>query len=154
MKVILQKTYQNLGQRGDIKDVAPGFARNFLIPQNIALPATDSNVTYIQNLVNQEKKKEKALLRKLKSLKDKIEGLSLEIKAQALKGGKLFGSVNKKEIQKALKKEIDILVPKQKIDLRKPIKKLGEYEVSLNISPKFKPKFQVRVVNLELKRIG
>lgn len=149
MRIILQKPYQNLGEKGDVKDVAPGFARNFLIPQNIALPATDSNVARIQNLLAEAKKVEKEMIKKLESLKDKIKGITLEIKTHALKTGKLFGSVGKKEIQKALKEEIGILVPKQKIDLEKSIKRLGEYEVSLNVSTKLKPKFRIKLVKSE-----
>lgn len=142
----MKKTYQSLGKRGDIKNVANGFARNFLIPQGIALPANTSNIAYIQNIVAQEKKTPREIIKKLKSLKSKIEGLVLEIGGQADPKGKLFGSVGKKEIQKALEEKLDVLVPLKKIDLEKSIKKVGDYEIIINISSKLKPKILVRVV--------
>lgn len=146
MKVVLKTTHQNLGKKGEITDVAPGFARNFLIPQGIVLPANISNIAYIQNIVAQEKKTSREIIKKLKSLKSKIEGLGLEVEAKADPAGKLFGSVGKKEIQKALEEKLDVLVPIKKIALDKPIKKVGDYAVEINISSKLKPKIRVKVV--------
>ncbi len=125
--------------------VKSGFARNFLIPKNIALPATEKSIIMIKTQVLAEKKARQKTLKKLEKMKDKIAGLKLEIKAKAQEGGKLFGSVGRLKIQKALEKKIGIKIPKTKIDLEQAIKRVGEYKVTLNISSKMKPEVGVLV---------
>ncbi len=145
MKIILRKSHTNLGSKGDVVLVKSGFARNFLIPKNIALPATEKSIIMIKTQVLAEKKARQKTLKKLEKMKDKIAGLKLEIKAKAQEGGKLFGSVGRLKIQKALEKKIGIKIPKTKIDLEQAIKRVGEYKVTLNISSKMKPEVGVLV---------
>lgn len=147
MKIVLKKDYENLGIKGDIREVADGFARNFLISQEIALPATSSNISAITHLVQEEERTKKQTEERLESLKDKIENLKITLKMQTDVKGKLFGAVGKKEIQKALEKKIGIKVPKQKIGLAKSIKETGNYEVVINISEKSKSKINIQVVS-------
>ncbi|MDD5627177.1 MAG: 50S ribosomal protein L9 [Patescibacteria group bacterium] len=147
MKIILKKNYNGLGKKGEIKDVADGFARNFLISKEIALPATLSNISAITHLVQEEKREKKQTEQKLESFKGKILNLKITLKMQADAKGKLFGAVGKKEIQEALEKKIGIKVPKQKIGLDKSIKEAGNYEVVINISEKSKPKINVQIVS-------
>jgi len=145
MKIILRKSHPNLGSKGDVVLVKSGFARNFLIPKNIAFPATEKSITMIKTQVLAEKRARQGTLKKLEKMKDKIAGLKLEIKAKAQGGGRLFGSVGRLKIQKALEEKIGIKIPKTKIDLKQAIKRVGEYEVGLNISNKLKPKVRVLV---------
>ncbi|MFA4880946.1 MAG: 50S ribosomal protein L9 [Candidatus Doudnabacteria bacterium] len=147
MKIILKKEHQGLGKKGEVKDVADGFARNFLISQEIALPATPSNIFAITHLVQEEERTKKQTKQKLESFKEKIENLKITLKMQTDAKGKLFGAVGKEEIQKALEKKIGIKVPKQKIGLDKSIKEAGNYEVVINISEKSKSKINVQVVS-------
>ncbi|TSC52626.1 MAG: large subunit ribosomal protein L9 [Parcubacteria group bacterium LiPW_72] len=146
MKIILKKNYNGLGKRGETKEVADGFARNFLIFQEIALPATLSNISTITHLVQEEERAKKQTEQKLESFKEKILNLKIILKMQADVKGKLFGAVGKKEIQKALEKKIGIKVPKQKIGLDKSIKETGNYEVVINISEKSKSKINIQVI--------
>lgn len=147
MKIVLKKDYRGLGKKGEVKDVADGFARNFLISKEIALPATLSNISAITHLVQEEGRAKKQTEQKLESFKEKILNLKVTLKMQADVKGKLFGAVGKKEIQEALEKKIGVKVPKQKIGLDKPIKEAGNYEVVINISEKSKPKINVQVVS-------
>jgi len=152
MRIILKKTYPQIGAKGEIKEVKNGFARNFLIPQKIALPASDSNIAYIKNIIAQARKKEKSTSTKLEALKEKIKGLKIEIKARADNKGKLFGSVGKKAIQKKIQDKLDLTIPLEKIGLEKAIKKTGEYQVLINVSDKSKIKVKVGVVKKMAKK--
>jgi len=149
MKIILQKSHPNLGNKGEVKEVASGFARNFLIPKNIALPADGNNIKRIQGEVERAKSKLKLTLKNLEKIQDQVKGLKLIIKTKVQKGGKLFGSVGKLEVQKALEKKIGVKIPKTKIGLDKAIKKVGEYQVVLNISSKIKPEVKIVIKPLE-----
>lgn len=101
MKVVLIKELEGYGTVGTVINVKDGFARNYLIPRGIALPATESNLRHVQSILSQkqrnlQKEKEKAL-----ALAKKLEGLVLEIKHQVGEKGKLYGSVTSAEIAKA-----------------------------------------------------
>ncbi|MDP2918096.1 MAG: 50S ribosomal protein L9 [bacterium] len=151
MKIILNKTYQNLGKKGEIKEVADGFARNFLLPRGIAFSATASNIAKITAEAREESKSRKENENELVKIKDEINGLSVKIKAQADGKGKLFGAVGKSEIQQALFDEIKVKIPKQKIDLKKSIKNLGQYAVEIQLSAKSKAKINLEIVQIKKK---
>jgi len=148
MKIILKREYRGLGKKGEVKEVADGFSRNFLIPQDIALPATPSNVSSIIYLVQEEERVKKQTAEKLESLEEKIKNLKITLEVQTDVRGKLFGAVGQKEIQKEIEKKIGVKVPQQKINLDKPIKKIGNYEVMINISEQSQPKINIQILPL------
>lgn len=134
MKIILAKNYPKLGKRGEVREVASGFARNFLIPREIVFPATEKNMNRVNDLMVGESKKGKEVLKKLVLMKDKINGIQIEILKESDKEGKLFGGVTLREIQMSLEEKVGFKMPKLNIKLDKPIKKIGDYEIRIEVS--------------------
>ena len=132
MKVILQKDVPNLGDAGDIKDVAAGYARNYLLPRKLVILANDSSkraVDHQEKLVKLKKEKRK---KESEKIAEGISGVEVKIVAQVGEEGKLFGSVTSMDIAKKLK-ENGFEIDKRKIQLENPIKDVGEYEVPLKL---------------------
>jgi large subunit ribosomal protein L9 len=131
MKVILLKNVENLGREGEIKEVSDGYARNFLIPQNMAEAATDTAISKSEEKKLQLEKKAKTELEEAQKLAEQLEGRELYIKVKE-KDGKLFGSVNEKTVAKVLKDE-GINLPSSSINISEPIKDMGEYDAQINL---------------------
>ncbi|MDN5331427.1 MAG: large subunit ribosomal protein [Tepidanaerobacteraceae bacterium] len=146
MKVILLQDVKTLGKKGDLVDVADGYARNYLFPKNMAVEATPGNLAKLE----QEKKaKEKKLARQkmeAEELAEKIKKCHLTLKVKAGVQGKLYGSINSKNIAEALKEQCGIDIDKRKIQLDEPIKAFGSYEVPVKLHPEVEAKLTVRVV--------
>jgi large subunit ribosomal protein L9 len=134
VKVILQQDVKGQGKKGQLVDVADGFARNFLLPRKLAVLASSENVT----VMNQQ---EKARLRKLesdkavaKAIAARLEGVLVTVKARSGgAGGKLFGAVTSKEISEALLAQHGIELEKNKIVQEEHIKAFGSYEVKCKL---------------------
>lgn len=131
MKVVLNKDVENVGKMGEIKEVADGFARNFLIPNGLAEPASKGSVQKIQKTLQEGEQKQKEALKGQQELAEKIEGKEVVIKVKA-KGGKLFGSVDEKMIAEKLA-ENGIKVDKSAIKISGPIKEIGETQIKINL---------------------
>ena len=145
MKVILQADVKGTGKKGQVYEVADGYARNFLFPKKLAIEATTGNIQDISHKKAVEdrrkvKEKEDAL-----QLAGKLNALQIEVKTKTGEGGRLFGSVTSKEIADALKKQYGVEVDKRKLDLKEPIKALGSYEVHVKVHPEVIAKLQVHV---------
>ena len=144
MKIILLKDVENLGRRGEIKEVKDGFARNYLIPKGFAMEATRSNLRAFEAIEAQQKnKREKEKNRALK-LKEKIEKFKLKLKAKAGEGGKLFGAVSSIDILNGLK-EHGIQVEKGMIHMEDAIRSVGTYEIEIRLHPEVKAILKVEV---------
>lgn len=131
MKVILLQNVKGLGKAGDIKEVAEGYARNFLIVRKLAEIASESGVKKVETLKKAQAEKDQMDLEKTQELAEQLEGRAVTIIAKA-KDEKLFGSVHAKDIAKELKKE-NIVISEKSIILSEPIKELGEYEVKIEL---------------------
>lgn len=148
MKVILQVDVKGTGKKGQILEVADGFARNFLFPKKLAIEATAGNIQDVSH------KKEVELRRKQKEKEDairlgnKLNTLLIEVKTKTGEGGRLFGSVTSKEIVEALKKQHSVEVDKRKLEIKDPIKTLGNFEVLVKVHPDVVAKLQVHVSGL------
>jgi large subunit ribosomal protein L9 len=133
MKVILIKDVQNLGNVGEVKEVADGYARNFLIPGGYVELATETAMKQAEKLRIEKEKRAEEELKEAEELADKLEGIAVAIKAKADESGKLYSAVKSEEISKALSgKGFD--VDKDKIIIAEPIKETGDYEVVINLS--------------------
>lgn len=144
MKVILQKDVQNLGEAGDIKDVADGFARNYLLPRNLVIKADNSSRKILQH---QEKliKIKKAKRRKIsEKLFDSLKNIEVKIPANAGEENKLFGSITNIDIANKLK-DMGYEIDKRKIILDSPIKYLGEFNVPVKLDEGLAPEIKVFV---------
>jgi large subunit ribosomal protein L9 len=131
MKVILLQDVKGLGKKGDFKEVAEGYGRNFLLARKLAEIATEGSVRKVTDIKNKLAEKNKLDLEKTQALADSIEEMSITILCKEKKG-KLFGSVQAKDIANALKKE-GIIVPEKSIFIEDHIKEVGEYEVAIKL---------------------
>jgi large subunit ribosomal protein L9 len=144
MKVILKENVETLGQIGDVVKVAPGYARNYLLPKNFAIEATDKNAKALEHTKRQMAYKKNKTLEAAKNLVAKLEALTVQLAHQSGDEGKLFGSVTNMEIAAFLKTngfEID----RKKIVLAEPIKQLGDYSVPVKIHPEVSATLKVSV---------
>ncbi len=133
MKVILQQDVKGQGKKGQMVEVSEGYARNFLLPRKIAVPATADAINTM-NLREKAKKAEEARQKALaEETAEKLKECMVKLTARAGSGGKLFGAVTTKEISEGLQKQFGIDVPKQKLVLEEPIKAFGNYEVKARL---------------------
>ncbi len=145
MKIILRQAMDTLGLEGDTVDVANGYARNYLIPKGIALEAN------IQNVKLFETQKKKIEIKRLKAkeeaekVKEKLADVMITISQKAGNEDKLYGSVTNMDIAAHLEKQ-GILIDRKKISMDKPIKALGEFEVSIRLYPEVTGSIKVAVV--------
>lgn len=148
MKVILQENLENLGNIGDVVKVAPGYARNFLIPKGFALLANEKNTKALAHAKRQLEYKKDKMLEQAKAFAAKIEAITLNLVHQAGDEGKLFGSVTNMELAEQLKLQ-GIEIDRKKIVLADPIKQLGEYSVAVKIQPEVTATLKVTVSKAE-----
>lgn len=145
MKVILKADVKDLGRMGEVVNVKDGFARNYLLPQGLAAEANTKNVKALEH----ETKKIQEMAKKVKSgasgLAEQIAAAKVTIKAKAGEEEKLFGSVTSMDIADALKAE-GIEIDKKKIHLDEPIKRLGEYTVTIKLHSEVSAQLNVQVV--------
>ena len=144
MKVILKEDVQNLGQQGDVVEVKPGYARNYLMPQKLAILFTKQQKKSIEEAQRVEERKLEREKDQLESVLKKVEDLSLSLKMQSEEDSKLFGSVTKLDIVKLLE-ENGITIDKKYVDLSSPIKTLGEHKVNIVFTKEMSASFTLTV---------
>lgn len=132
MKVILKEDVKNLGVAGTVVNVADGYARNFLIPKNLAVEASAKNIKVLEQERKKIEEASKRAKEKAQELSSRLSNLTVQIMAKAGEGGKLFGSVTNADISEALKKE-GFDIDRKKIILEEPIKRLGVYTVNVKV---------------------
>lgn len=144
MELILKEDVKNLGFKNDVVSVKPGFGRNYLIPQQMAMLATPSNRRVLEENLKQAAHKAEKLLTAASTLAESIGDRVLKIKAKAGESGKIFGAVTSLQISDALK-AAGFEVDRKKIALPNDVKSLGEYEATLLLHKKviYKVKFVV-----------
>lgn len=129
MKVILQQDVKGQGKRGQMVDVSDGYARNFLFPRNMAVPANADNVNKMRMQDKARKAREEAERAEAQAVAEKLKACVIKIPAKAGAGGRLFGSVTTKEISDALASQFGLSINKSKIIQDEPIKGFGTYEL-------------------------
>ncbi|NVN92771.1 MAG: 50S ribosomal protein L9 [Desulfuromonadales bacterium] len=144
MKVILKENIDTLGHIGDIVKVAPGYARNYLLPKGFAVEATDKNAKALEHVKRQMAYKKDKVTEAAKLHLAKLESLTVAIVHQAGVEGKLFGSVTNMEIA-AFLKDNGIDIDRKKIVLAEPIKQLGEYSIPVKLHPEVTATLKVTV---------
>ena len=149
MKVILLKDVKGSGKQGDIVNVSDGYARNFLFPKALAKEATNENI----NIVNQQKAavahQQELDLKAAKELAGTIDKKDVMIRLKAGSNGKLFGSVNTKDIADALNEQHNMEVDKKKLVLKDSIKECGSYPVAVKLFPNVQAVINVIVEAIE-----
>jgi large subunit ribosomal protein L9 len=149
MKVILKEDMANLGESGDIVDVKPGYARNYLIPQGFAYVASAANLRRLEQEQAREEERSKRDYLEARRRASQLEGQSLVFQARAAEGedGKLFGSVTNVDIAERLNAEgeLDFELDRRTVQLEEPIKALGAYSVSVRLHAEVTVEVDVRV---------
>ncbi len=133
MKIILVKEIENLGSEGDIVEVKPGFARNYLLPRKFAIEATKGNLGQIDQLKKKRLLREQKELARLQQVISTVEGLTLEFERKAGDTGKLYGSVTNKEIAEAISERLGMRFDRKFLELEDHIKEVGKREVPISL---------------------
>ena len=144
MKVILKEDVQNLGQQGDVVEVKSGYARNYLMPQKLAILFTKQQKKSIDEAHKVEERKLEREKDQLESVLKQVEDLNLSLKMQSEEDSKLFGSVTKLDVVKLLE-ENGITIDKKYVDLSSPIKTLGEHKVNIMFTKEMSASFTLTV---------
>ena len=146
MRVILREDVSNLGKSGELVSVRDGYGRNYLLPQGLAMLATERNVKEIEHNKKIIAARNAKLAKDAQSVADKLGSLEVVITRQAGEGDKLFGSVTARDIEEAVK-ALGATVDRRKIHLPEPIKSLGDYVVEIKLGQAVTGKVKVRVVS-------
>ena len=145
MEIILRADVQHLGKIGEVVKVKDGYARNYLLPQGLAYPATDANKKKIAYEGERLTKQQAADKSAAETEATRLADVQLTFEVKVGEEEKLYGSVTAGDIQRKLE-ELGIKVDKRKIDLPEPIRELGEYKVGIKIHPEVRPEVRVTVV--------
>jgi large subunit ribosomal protein L9 len=149
MKVVLLENVAGLGNVGDIKDVANGYARNYLLPRGLAASATPQAVQQATARAQAEARRQARLDEQARGLAGRLDGQTIEIAARVGAQGRLFGSVTSSDIAEELSKLAGQTIDHHQVELEEPLRELGEYEVDVRLSRNVHATVQVKVVAQE-----
>lgn len=144
MKVLLIKDVYKLGRAGDVKKVADGFGRNFLLPQKLAVLATPGAMKTAEKIRSQGEIQRAALNNELKDLADHINGVTLNFAVKAGETGKLYGSITTQDVATAIQEQTRYEVKRQQVDMQ-PIRELGEYKAHVRLTIDLMPEIKIIV---------
>ncbi|WP_431085672.1 50S ribosomal protein L9 [Paenibacillus sp. 8b26] len=144
MRVIFIKDMKGQGKKGQIKEVSDGYAANFLLPRSIARPATEGNMKTLENQNAAEEKRKQEEKEEAQALGKKLESTTVQLKAKAGEGGRLFGAITSKQIAEAVA-ATGIKLDKRKIELEEPIRTLGVTQMTVKLHPEVKATLKVQV---------
>jgi large subunit ribosomal protein L9 len=136
MKVILVKDVPGSGDVGDVKEVARGYGRNYLLPNGLAVEASAGAMKQAESRIKQEKERKAQEVRKLELLAERIQGKELHFKARVGSEDKLFGSITAAQVAEELSKTVDTPVDKKHVVLERPLREAGSHEVLIKLSGK------------------
>lgn len=145
MKIVLRKDVEKLGEAGSVQNVSGGYARNFLIPQGLAVYATEGELKVAAHNQAVKDKKVERQERELQSLADKLNGLTLSFEARAGESGQLFGSIGSADIVEQIKEKTGEDIDRRKVELSDPIRTLGEHSVSIHLVGKLRSTVNITV---------
>ncbi len=144
MKVILLQDVKGTGKKGEVKEVADGYARNFLLAKGIAVEATPKNLSDLAGKKASEQHKIEVEKQTAKEIAEAVNGKKISVKAKAGQGGKLFGSVTSGDIAQQIEKQLGKKIEKKKISVAE-IKAFGTYEAEIKLYPGISAKISVEV---------
>lgn len=145
MKVILTSDVDKLGKAGEMVNAKTGFARNFLLPNKLAVEATKENIKIWEEKQAELRAIERENIKNANELKEKIENTKVKIIAKTGEGDRLFGSITSMDIEKALKDQHGLDVDKKKIEMKDNIKSLGTFNVVVKVYPDINANLEVIV---------
>ncbi len=133
MKVILQQDVRGQGKKGQLVEISDGYARNFLLPRKLAVPATAENINTMKLQEKARQAQMAAEKAEAQALAEKLQGIQVKLAAKAGEGGRLFGAVTSKEIAEALSTQFGLNITKTKLVLDEPIKACGGYQIKAKL---------------------
>lgn len=133
MKVILNQDIKGVGKKDQVINASDGYARNFLFPKNLAVPADKENMAKLQTRKDSANHKKEVELEQAEKMKEEISKIELTIKVKTGENGKIFGSITAKEIADNLDKQYKIKVDKKKVNIKDPIKELGNFSIAIKL---------------------
>ena len=146
MKVILQQEVKGLGKKDTIVEVSEGYARNFLLPKKLALPATEGTVKQIKAQQAAQARRDQQAMDEARMLASQLSKVSVTIGVKTGEGGKLFGSVSGKDVAEAIERQHVLAIDKRKVELKETVKSLGEYTATVRVHPDVSAQVSVHVV--------
>jgi large subunit ribosomal protein L9 len=148
MKVILKQDIKGVGKKDEIINANDGYARNYLFPKNLAVPADKGNLTNLKSKKTSEEHRKELEKEAAKEMSKKIEGIMLKLPVKSGENGKVFGSITAKEIADNLEKQYNIKVDKKKIILAEPIKILGTFNIEIKLYDGVIAKLKVNIIGV------
>lgn len=148
MKVILTQEIEKLGDAHEIVDVADGYARNYLVPRSLAIPATKSALANLDNMKKVGERRESRLRGAAEEQAKQFDGKTMVIEAKTGEGGRLFGSVTPADIVSALESQLGVTVERKQVHLEESIRSAGEYSVTIDLHRDVKPEVKIQVGDL------
>lgn len=145
MRVVLLEDVPGKGRAGEIKEVSEGYAKNFLLPRGLALAATPTVTKQVESRLQKERKEETIDRDKLAELAQQIEGREIRLEARIGTGERLFGSITAADIAEELSRAIGSVIDKKRIDMEKPLRQAGSYEVTVKLAGDLKPQITVTI---------
>ncbi len=145
MKVLLIESVDNVGRAGEVKKVADGYARNFLLPKGLAVPATEGAIKQAELRRQVQLRRQQRAERQAESLARTLSQITLTFRVRAGEKDRLYGSITNADIAKALERETGQTIDKRKIALEEPIRELGSYSVPVKLLPDLAPQITVIV---------
>ena len=149
MKVVFLQDLTNVARAGEIKEVASGYGRNFLIPKKIALLANSSALSTIKTQLKTEASSQVQTEDRLAEMAQQLEGKEITLKARVGAKDRLYGSITSADIASELQNTSGVVIDKRKIELADPIRQLGSYEVAIKLAKDIIPKIKVTVTEKE-----
>jgi len=145
MRVVLLEDVPGKGRAGEIKEVSKGYAKNFLLPRGLALAATPTVTKQVESRLQKERREETIDRDKLAELAQQIEGREIRLEARIGTGERLFGSITAADIAEELSRAIGSVIDKKRIDIEKPLRQAGSYEVTVKLAGDLKPQITVTI---------
>ena len=145
MKVILLQDIKGVGKKDQVINASEGYARNFLFPKKMAVPADQGNMARLQSKKDAQAYQKDLERQAAQKIADQIKDITLELKVKAGENGKIFGGVTSKEIAEALKNKYQITVDKKKIQLKETIKTLGQFQIEIKLFENITAKLKVAI---------
>ncbi|MBE5839546.1 50S ribosomal protein L9 [Butyrivibrio sp.] len=145
MQVILLEDVKSLGKKGQIVKVSDGYARNFVLPKNLGVEATQKNLNELKNQQKRDSINAQHALEEAQAYGERISKETVQLTMKAGEGGRVFGSVSSKEIVTAAKQQFGFDIDKKKLQMPEPIKAFGTYEIPVKLHPQVTTTLKVNV---------
>jgi len=146
IEILLLSDIPNLGQAGDVVTVADGYARNYLLPKDLAAPVSPHALRRLEKLRKEREELTRIQLAEAKDKAEKLASASVTIRAKTVDGTRLYGSIQAADIVAALEADNKVAVDKTQVDLPEPIKETGTFDVTIKLHPDVAPTIKVWVV--------